>query len=134
MLRTWFDSGGPLMWPLLVCSILLLGIIFERAWTILRVHLFGEGNRDTAMQAHRRFLPFFIEVPPAIGLLGTVLGVVRSFHLLDGGGQVEAVGSGLAVACTTTIFGVGIAVMAAIASHLLEWMSSGSDNGTVAPR
>ena len=134
MLRTWFDSGGPLMWPLLVCSILLVGIIFERSWTILRVHLFGGGNREVAMKAHRRFLPFFIEVPPAIGLLGTVLGVVQSFHLLDGGGQVEAVGSGLAVACTTTIFGVGIAVIAAIASHLLEWMSSESDNRTVVPR
>ena len=134
MIRTWFDSGGPLMWPLLVCSILLGGIVFERSWTILKVHLFGEGGSDASMRAHRRFLPFFIGVPPAIGLLGTVLGVVQSFRLLDGEGRVEAVGSGLAVACTTTIFGVGIAVTAAITSHLLEWMSTEPEDRTVAPR
>jgi biopolymer transport protein ExbB len=124
MLRTWFNSGGPLMWPLLVCSILLAAIIFERVWTVMKVHLTGVDDREMAMKAHRRFLPFFIEVPPAIGLLGTVLGVVQSFHLLDGGGQINGVGSGLAIACTTTIFGVGIAVVAAIANHLLNWMTA----------
>jgi len=32
-----FEKGGPLMWPLLVCSVLSLGIIIERAVAFLKV-------------------------------------------------------------------------------------------------
>ncbi len=29
---TWFHQGGPLMWPLLLCSLLVLTVSMERAW------------------------------------------------------------------------------------------------------
>ena len=122
MLRSWFDAGGPLMWPLLVCSIFLCSLLLERSWAVLRILMSGACRRPDYLSVHKRFLPFFIEVPPAIGLLGTVLGVVQSFRLLDGGTQIESIGTGLAVACTTTVFGVGIAVVAATANHMLDWM------------
>ncbi|MCH2134246.1 MAG: MotA/TolQ/ExbB proton channel family protein [Phycisphaerales bacterium] len=124
MLRPWFDAGGPLMWPLLVCSILLAAVLVERLWSVGIRHLvLGWRLPEGRLIAHRRVLPFFAEVPPALGLLGTVLGVVQSFRLLDGGIDAEAIGSGLAVACTTTIFGIGIAVVAAVAGHLLDWLT-----------
>ena len=124
MLRPWFDAGGPLMWPLLVCSILLAAVLVERTWSVCIRHLlFGWRIPPERLVAHRRILPFFSEVPPALGLLGTVLGVVQSFRLLDGNIDADAIGSGLAVACTTTIFGIGIAVVAAVAGHLLDWMT-----------
>ena len=33
---TLIESGGAVMWPLLLCSIVSIGVIFERAWTIAR--------------------------------------------------------------------------------------------------
>ena len=124
MLRPWFDAGGPLMWPLLICSILLAAILVERTWSVILRHwLLGWRLPPDRLNAHRRVLPFFAEVPPALGLLGTVLGVVQSFRLLDGNIDADAIGSGLAVACTTTIFGVSIAVVAAVAGHILDWMT-----------
>ncbi|MEE2906666.1 MAG: MotA/TolQ/ExbB proton channel family protein [Planctomycetota bacterium] len=124
MLRPWFDAGGPLMWPLLVCSILLAAVLVERTWSVVIRHLLlGWQLPEDRLKVHRRILPFFAEVPPALGLLGTVLGVVQSFRLLDGGIDADAIGSGLAVACTTTIFGIGIAVIAAVAGHLLDWLT-----------
>ncbi len=34
----WFYAGGPLMYPILLCSVLALAIFLERLWTYLRVH------------------------------------------------------------------------------------------------
>lgn len=34
-----FRSGGPLMWPLLACSVLVAAIILDRVWTFWRVRL-----------------------------------------------------------------------------------------------
>ncbi|MDG2423368.1 MAG: MotA/TolQ/ExbB proton channel family protein [Phycisphaerales bacterium] len=124
MLRPWFDAGGPLMWPLLICSILLAAILVERTWSVVIRHLLmGWRLPGDRLNVHRRVLPFFAEVPPALGLLGTVLGVVQSFRLLDGQIDADAIGGGLAVACTTTIFGVSIAVIAAVAGHVLDWLT-----------
>jgi biopolymer transport protein ExbB len=123
MLAPWFDAGGPLMWPLLICSILLSSILLERLWSVGILHLLlGWKQTPESLQVHHRVLPFFTEVPPALGLLGTVVGVVQSFHLLDGRIDVNAIGGGLAVACTTTIFGIGIALVATVAGHLLDWL------------
>jgi biopolymer transport protein ExbB len=32
-----FHKGGPLMYPIIFCSVLALGIFFERSWTYFRV-------------------------------------------------------------------------------------------------
>ena len=62
-------------------------------------------------------------MPPSLGLLGTVVGVVRSFQLVDGHLSTEAIGSGLGIACMTTIYGLGIAIVAAVSGYLLDWVS-----------
>jgi biopolymer transport protein ExbB len=125
MLWSWFEAGGPMMWPLMACSILLTAVLIERCWTVGLLHLLiGLKMTPDQLRAHHRVLPFFAEVPPALGLLGTVLGVVQSFHLLDGKINADAIGSGLAVACTTTIYGIGIAVVAAVAGHFLDWLTN----------
>lgn len=122
MLRNFFQLGGVMMWPLLACSVLLTALLFERAWTVLvKARLPGLGpSRHDRLTMHRRVLPFFQEVPPSLGLLGTVIGIVQSFSLLDGNLNANAVGSGLAVACITTIFGLSIAIAATAALHLLD--------------
>jgi biopolymer transport protein ExbB/TolQ len=117
--RHFLEVGGPLMWPLLVCSILLGGVLIERflivvvGWKLL-------GVRSAALDWHRKALPFFADVPPSLGLLGTVVGVVKSFHLMNGHLNTESVGAGLGIACMTTIFGLSIAIVASVSGYVLN--------------
>lgn len=121
MFYRYLNLGGPVMWPLLICSILLLAILFERAITLGIVRgLLRRKLSFRHVQAHRKVLPFFVDVPPALGLLGTVVGLVQSFALLDGAPDASGVGAGLATACITTIFGLIIALIASTSNYLLE--------------
>ena len=124
MVRIWdyFELGGFMMWPLLVCSILLGAVLIERAivvgmWGVV----FKRRLTKRVWQGHGHILRFFEEVPPGLGLLGTIIGIVQSFHLADGqiagGGEV---GAGLAVACMTTIFGLSIAIVATVVRYMLD--------------
>ncbi len=123
MFGQFLDVGGPLMWPLLVCSILLGAVLIERFLVVgIRHRLLGARLSRPILTWHRRALPFFADVPPSIGLLGTVLGVVQSFQLMNGHLNSDAVGIGLGVACMTTIFGLGIAVVATVSSYVLDWL------------
>lgn len=123
MVRDYLHQGGLLMWPLLACSILLGAVVFERVWVVfLRHMLLGSRIPAQRLQWHRRVLPFFVDVPPAIGLLGTVVGLVQSFDLNTGRPTGHALGVGLGVACYTTIFGLGIAIVAIICQYGLEWL------------
>jgi biopolymer transport protein ExbB len=123
MIATFLELGGPLMWPLLACSILLGAVLVERTIVIgLRYKLLGGRVPGGMLRAHRRVLPFFTDVPPSLGLLGTVVGVVKCFELWDGRLNSDAVGIGLSIACMTTIFGLGIAIVASVSGYLLDWM------------
>jgi biopolymer transport protein ExbB/TolQ len=124
MVREYLHLGGPLMWPLLVCSIILGAVLFERCWVVILRHtLLGLNVPALRLHWHRRVLPFFVDVPPAIGLLGTVVGLVQSFDLNTGRPTGQALGMGLGVACYTTIFGLGIAIIAAISQYGMEWLA-----------
>ncbi len=123
-LRHYFELGGPLMWPLLICSVLLLAVLLERFWTLgIRAQLFQRKLDPPRRDAHRAVLPFFKDVPPALGLLGTVIGIVQAFRLTEGRVDASAVGSGLAVACLTTIFGLSIALTATVAGYVCQWLT-----------
>lgn len=126
MLMQFMTLGGPLMWPLLACSVALGAVLFERCWTVGVRHLLlggiGGGGDRGGLTWHRRALPFFVDVPPSIGLLGTVIGVIRSFNLGGGGIDTDAVASGLGVACITTVFGLSVAIVASSAGHALDWV------------
>jgi len=157
MLRVYFDQGGLMMWPLAVCSILLVAVIGERLITLLlrrtvgvSRRLLGGGRRPStaaakkgrratqhrpsaqagaeptsaapdrwrfAPQVHQRVLKFFWDIPPQLGLLGTVLGLVQIFQ---GELGAEAFGRGVGTACFTTVFGLIIAVIARVACYVFD--------------
>ncbi|MHC5002775.1 MAG: MotA/TolQ/ExbB proton channel family protein [Planctomycetota bacterium] len=128
MFRDFLDAGGPLMWPLLACSVVLAAVLFERLVTVgVRHRLLGRRLSPPRLAWHRRVLPFFTDVPPSVGLLGTVVGVVRSFQMVDGHLSSEAVGAGLGVACMTTIYGLGIAIVASVSGYLLDWATGAGE-------
>jgi biopolymer transport protein ExbB len=115
------ELGGPLMWPLLGFSILLGAVLFERLWVIGLCHLMlGLRVDRRRLWWHHRALPFFSDLPPSLGLLGTVMGVIKSFNLM--GGQIDGheVGIGLSIACMTTAFGLAIAIVAAFSRYVLD--------------
>ncbi len=121
MFRQFVQVGGPLMWPLLACSILLVAVLFER-FLVVGVAYRLLGARPRSLFSHRKLLPFFTDVPPSLGLLGTVVGIVQSFNLMDGELNSDAMAIGLGVACMTTVFGLGIAIPASVAGYILDWM------------
>lgn len=123
MLWRYMQLGGPLMWPLLGCSVLLGAILFERMWTVVILHrMLGVTAPSDRLAWHRRILPFFTDIPPSLGLLGTVIGVGNSFGALGGKLNTEALGAGLGIAILTTIYGLSIAIVAATSSYALDWV------------
>ena len=130
MLMRYVELGGVMMWPLLLCSVLLGAVLFERAWTVgVRQNLLGRPRRNASTACHRPVLRFFIDVPPSMGLLGTVIGVTNSFRLTDGRITAESAAAGLGVACFTTIAGLLIALVASISAYMLDWMSGAAQGG-----
>ncbi len=135
MLREYMAMGGWMMWPLLGCSVLLLAVLIERAWVVIwRGRVRRLDLTDGQRAWHRRALPFFVDVPPSLGLIGTIIGVVQCFSLTSGGPTGADVGAGLATACMTTLFGLGIAVVASVAGHMLDWMLARAELSTGAAR
>ena len=114
-----FLKGGPVMWPLLVCSILSLTISLERAifwWKQKReqeqeltVRVFGplspvpqslgDASREAMelaaedeIERMRRgldVLDTMITMAPLLGILGTVLGIIDSFNMLANAGIAD---------------------------------------------
>ncbi len=160
-----FLKGGPLMYPLLICSLISLTITIERImfWirekkrcdserlkdilndvetgNLDRALSLGKGSRDSIIRviccglAHHDFsllsalemaaadeiermkrglsiLDTIITMAPLLGILGTVLGIIESFHFLGVAGVEDprAVVGGIAQALITTAAGLSVAL------------------------
>jgi biopolymer transport protein ExbB len=164
-----FYRGGPVMYPLLFCSLLSLTLIIERLifWTreegnrdrklltrfmeliekndltgakemtkdtrdfVIRVLVCGIVHREFSLRdalqmsadeeigRMKKYLPILdtmITLAPLLGILGTVIGIIRSFNMLGAIG-VENPGmitAGIGQALITTAFGLIIAIFALI--------------------
>ena len=161
-----FIKGGPIMYPLLLCSIISLTVIIERAifwigvgmrknqilvdevlelsrkgdWESIRLKAKGSKNYVIRVLIsgilHREYslskamesaaadeisrmgrfmgiLDTMITVAPLLGILGTVLGIIESFSMLDSFGiqNPQAVTGGIAQALITTAAGLIIAIL-----------------------
>ncbi len=71
---------------------------------------------------HMSGLSFVVAVAPLLGILGTVLGIISSFAVLEEAmlSDPNAIGAGLAEALLTTAAGLGLAVPCLLASSLLN--------------
>jgi biopolymer transport protein ExbB len=162
-----FQKGGPLMYPILLCSIMAMAIFFERLWTFFRV---GRGRDELVREVEQLVLKGRIEeaivvcqrsdtplsrillsalraqgrsrdhiktvveetgsreaaplerflgllgtlatISPLLGLLGTVLGMIRAFTVIAtaGIGTPETLGGGISEALITTAAGLTVAI------------------------
>lgn len=80
------------------------------AFQVYRVKLSMGLNRRVGLFGTASF------VSPLIGLMGTVLGIMRAFHDLSaaGAGGPAVVAAGISEALVATAFGIGLAVVAAL--------------------
>jgi len=165
----YFYQGGPIMYPLLLCSIISLTLIIERGifWIretrnrkrqllddlmtlvekndfteakritgdtkdfVIRVMVCGmvhrefslrdalEMSADEEIARMRRYLPVLdtmITLSPLLGILGTVTGIIYSFHMLGTVGveHPAMITEGISQALITTAFGLIIAIFSLI--------------------
>ena len=88
---------------------------------VLRMELAKEVGAERDLMA--RFIPWLAtigSVSPLLGLLGTVLGVMRAFIGIaaGGSGNISAVAPGVAEALVSTVLGLAVAIPAVIAYNL----------------
>lgn len=168
VIRDFFIKGGPVLWPLVACSLVSLTITIERMlfwWRAERRNRQGATaledlfentergefdqaldigrSRDTAILRvlsaglkHRRYglaenmeiaandevacmkhglsaLDTIITMAPLLGILGTVFGIIRSFHVLglDDIQSSAAVTRGVAESLINTAAGITVALL-----------------------
>jgi len=170
-------AGGPLMWPIILCSIAAAAIVLERLWTLQdrrvlpreltpkvwqliesnqindkviqaleqnsplgRVLAAGLANRhrsrevmmerleDTGrhviheLQRFLNTLGTIAAVSPLLGLLGTVIGIIRSFNAITAGGMGDprALSGGIGEALIATAAGLTVAIPSLLAHRALQ--------------
>lgn len=137
-------QGWPVLFILLLCSIISLAVAWER-WRALRITNksftkiledivakcrytvnANEKDRITQNEILRNLAPLqerlyilatIASVSPFIGLFGTVIGIIRAFRAVavSMGGGPSAVANGIAEALITTAAGLAVAIPAYIA-------------------
>ena len=162
-----FHKGGPLMYPILLCSIMTLAIFFERLWIfndirrnalklsievetlvqkrhlvealalckscrtmlssifVVALNAAGKprdhiktlvdevGSRNSsALDQYLGLMGVIATITPLLGLLGTVLGMIRAFTQLavQGVGTPATLGGGISEALITTAAGMSVAI------------------------
>lgn len=176
-LYVWFQKGGIVMYPILLCSILGFGIALERLVALRRrriiptrlvekVELLSEAGQfdkaldvcrqyrtplasilgrgleraeqgipvsETAIEAlgqhentrlttNLRALGAIAGIAPMLGLLGTVIGMIRAFLMISsfGTGQPNLVAKGITEALITTAAGLIVGILALATYHYLR--------------
>jgi biopolymer transport protein ExbB len=171
------QAGGPLMWPIILCSIVAAAIVLERLWTLQdrrvlppdlmakvwklvesrqvndkivaaleqnsplgRLLAAGLANRDRPREilmerledtgrhvVHdlERFLNTLgtiAGVSPLLGLLGTVVGIIKSFNAINAGGAGDPrmLSGGIAEALVATAAGLCVAIPSLTAYRYLR--------------
>lgn len=171
------QAGGPLMWPIILCSIIAAAIILERLWTLQdrrvlppdlapkvwqliennqvndkviaaleqnsplgRLFAAGLANRhrpreilmerleDTGrhliheLERFLNTLGTIVQLAPFLGLLGTVMGIIRAFNAIQAGamGDPRALSGGIAEALFATAAGLCVAIPALIGYRYLR--------------
>lgn len=137
-LQSLIDTGGNVLWAILVVCFLLWMLIFERYWFYRRVypsrmctwvsewdarqdkaswfaHRIREGmisEARIALSKNVALIKVLVAMCPLFGLLGTVTGMIAVFDVmaLGGSGEVRALASGVSRATVPTMAGMVVAL------------------------
>jgi biopolymer transport protein ExbB len=99
-----------------------------QSWEIARDNLLDTGRQKTPMlEKHLVWLATIAQAAPLLGLLGTVLGMIRMFGSISeaGLGDPQALSGGISEAMLTTAIGLAIGIPTLVAYNLLMARSEG---------
>jgi len=107
-----------------IMSFLMVAYVVERYFYYARLDLGGFANREALNVALTRHLTIIASIAsnaPYIGLLGTVLGILITFHDLSQGAELSAttIMLGLALALKATAAGLAVAIPATMLYNAL---------------
>lgn len=148
-LLRFMQAGGPVLWVVYATGVLIAGLVFNQVLT-LRMSLCSCGESQSSGErlhvdpgswwghVQRRSELAAVEIPvrqsllvirglvaacPCLGLLGTVLGMMRVFDVLATDDVVVAGELGAAIAWATlpTLAGMSVALCGLAAVAWLEW-------------
>lgn len=94
----------------------------EEPWDIMRDAVLDTGRQETVqLERHLVWLSTIAQAAPLVGLLGTVLGMIKVFASISiaGLGDPQALSEGISEAMITTAVGLGIGIPTLIAFNLL---------------
>jgi biopolymer transport protein ExbB len=119
-LKQVFILGWPVLSVLLLCSIISLTTVLQ-CWLALRYARRTSARREALAEleyVERRLaiLGTIANATPFIGLLGTVIGIIRAFHSISvsGGGGLGTVAGGISEALISTAAGLAVAIPASM--------------------
>ena len=124
----WFSDGGPVMWPILVLSVVGLALVVER---LLAFRTFARETgpfddpqgRLNRLQRGFGFLSTIITAEPMLGILGTVTGIMQTFGALNGADGVVnpmSATAGIGEALITTAAGLVASLVLLFPYNLLD--------------
>jgi biopolymer transport protein ExbB len=148
-IRDFMETGGPVLWVILVTSFLMWTLILERYWYIRMTHpkrfraakeSWNKLKDTNSWYAHRireelisrvsselhrslLLLKTLVALCPLMGLLGTVLGMVQVFEIMAivGTGNARAMASGISMATIPTMAGMVTALSGFYFSSRLQY-------------
>ena len=108
-----FREGGPVMWPILVLSVVGVAVVFDRLFAFIFVFCFRKRYpcpRAALIRLQRGFglLSTIITAEPMLGILGTVTGIIQTFGALKVSNAASplAATAGIGEALITTAAGL----------------------------
>ena len=147
-LHHFLNQGGYVLWAILWMNIVLWSFIAERIWYIWALHpkqVFAAKQRwqirtdktswraqriremiiaqtQAKLTSHLTAIHILVELLPVLGLLGTVVGMIHAFDVLNlfGTGNARALSSSISQAMITTLAGLIGAIPALFFSSLLQ--------------
>lgn len=147
-LRTFFEAGGIVLWPILALTIVLWTMLLERFWYIFLIY---PQRHDALIEAwkkrsdtsswyarqirekmvcearieRQRAMPLIkalVNIIPLLGLLGTVTGMQQVFQALAalGSTNARAMADGVSASIIPTMAAMTVAVFSLYFVYLLE--------------
>ena len=121
-----FREGGPVMWPILILSIVGVAIVFDRLFAFAAFFRSRERHPDPQAALNRLqrgfgLLSTIITAEPMLGILGTVTGIIQTFSVfrLSDATSPLAATAGIGEALITTAAGLIATLMLVFPYNLL---------------
>ena len=128
-LAEWFEAGGPVMWPILLLSVVGLTVAVERLFAFAAFFRSPPTATDEStaqaqlnrLQRGFALISTIITAEPMLGILGTVTGIIKTFgafKLADAASPLAAT-AGIGEALVTTAAGLIAALVLIFPYNLL---------------